>query len=223
VRLAAQCRHDAASSVSRRYRPAKTTGRWCSTRWPRCAWFRSGVRGAAWRCPPIVQRKPYWIEGRVDAEHENRTQAVGQRLKNGAVLAVLHRGAAPGAESEINIHLPFLEMGADSLVMVEAIGIIEFGVSWRSAASSKTSRQSMHGRLPRDGGATRGRGERAGVNGASDRRRAHVPPSPVAGRRRSTLLVEQTPHDQFMAQQTGSAPCAPGRQRLRPRYAAPPA
>ena len=72
------------------------------------------------------RRDSHWISKRDDSmqKNEGRRDAVLGTLR--AHIALLLQ--AP--ESEINIHLPFLEMGADSLVMVDAIGLVEekFGV-----------------------------------------------------------------------------------------------
>jgi len=76
------------------------------------------------------QRKHYWISQKAESmpNPEQPTRAANAPPRRDAVLGVLRKYIAEllqAPESEINIHLPFLEMGADSLVMVDAIGLVE--------------------------------------------------------------------------------------------------
>ncbi|MBA3948611.1 MAG: 6-deoxyerythronolide-B synthase, partial [Acidobacteria bacterium] len=76
------------------------------------------------------QRAHYWIPKKDESMQNTDTlppPAAGPGRRD-AVLGVLRKYIAEllqAPESEINIHLPFLEMGANSLVMVDAIGLVE--------------------------------------------------------------------------------------------------
>ncbi len=77
------------------------------------------------------QRTPFWIPEphttMPDTDTPTPTSG-GAPARRDAVLGVLRKYIAEllqAPESEINIYLPFLEMGADSLVMVDAIGLVE--------------------------------------------------------------------------------------------------
>jgi len=77
------------------------------------------------------QRKHFWISTK-DEPMQNTQDPVptiaAASVRRDQVLAVLRKYIAEllqAPESEINVHLPFLEMGADSLVMVDAIGLVE--------------------------------------------------------------------------------------------------
>ena len=77
------------------------------------------------------QRTAHWISRKDDPMPDSTPQTPTNEqppARREAVLAVLRTyiaGLLQAPESEINIHLPFLEMGADSLVMVDAIGLVE--------------------------------------------------------------------------------------------------
>jgi amino acid adenylation domain-containing protein len=83
------------------------------------------------------QRKSYWVPEHKapmqQIDHQRSEPAHAAPRRRESVLATLRSHVATliqASESEINVHLPFLEMGADSLVMVDAIGIVEkeFGI-----------------------------------------------------------------------------------------------
>jgi amino acid adenylation domain-containing protein len=74
------------------------------------------------------QRSHYWIDTQDERMQTTTNSNAVMPPRRDAVLAVLRKYIAEllqAPESEINVHLPFLEMGADSLVMVDAIGLVE--------------------------------------------------------------------------------------------------
>jgi amino acid adenylation domain-containing protein len=76
------------------------------------------------------QRARHWLPATQDAMQntDSSTARPGAPARRARVLGVLKAhiaGLLQASESDVDIHLPFLEMGADSLVMVEAIDLIE--------------------------------------------------------------------------------------------------
>ena len=77
------------------------------------------------------QHAHYWIPEKAQPMQNTTSPAPGAGgtpPRRDVVLSVLRKYIAEllqAPEPEINIHLPFLEMGADSLVMVDAIGLVE--------------------------------------------------------------------------------------------------
>ena len=144
IRLGAQCRRDADVSWLPSLSPGEDDDRVLFetvaalyTRGVTPDWraFHAG-HARRWVALPTYpfQRKSYWIPGKDDVMDTNDDRARPAATPGREpVLATLRKHIAAllqAPESEVNVHLPFLEMGADSLVMVDAIGIIEkeFGV-----------------------------------------------------------------------------------------------
>jgi len=97
----------------------------------------SGFDAAFARNPVSVptyafQRKPYWIAAKVPAMNDSQTVSQpardSRKAQRVAILTYTRQLVAETLRvdpSEIDIHASFVEMGADSLVLVEAVRIVE--------------------------------------------------------------------------------------------------
>jgi amino acid adenylation domain-containing protein len=225
VRLAARCRPDAGFQGLALLSPGEDD--WQVLLETIAALYARGVtpdwgafdRPYARRRVPLptypFQRMPHWIARTHEPMQntETSTPGSGTSARRERVLGVLKThiaGLLQAPESEIDIHLPFLEMGADSLVMVDAIELVErqFGVKlairrfFEDLSTIDALAGYIDGTLPPDTAPA----PAAAAVPAQAAVPAFVPPVPLPAAEGSNaferILVEQTRMmTQFMAQQ----------------------
>ncbi|MEP7308331.1 MAG: amino acid adenylation domain-containing protein [Acidobacteriota bacterium] len=231
VRLAARCRHDAGWLSLASLSPgdddwqvlldtlAALYGRGLNPDWRA---FDRPYRRRRVALPTYpFHRTRYWVPKKDEPMQKTdrlTPEVDGAPPRRAAVLAVLRRGIATllqAPESEININLPFLEMGADSLVMVEAIGLIEqeFGLKvtirrfFEDLSSIDALAQYIESALPSANAAAPIRQPMDAAPASPEQPRVPAPPSfeaaQVAGAvSLERILLEQTRlMTQFLAQQ----------------------